>query len=277
MDTYKIQLAKDQSLGEIYQSVSMRFAFAKIEKQKETTLVKQLHPFVKCRDFLGDAMWSTKFKKSYGIYSFRFDGSKESVQLNKTVMLIEYKDIEAVKQNIKVLHHFEKSARWRKTSLVDIKTNNSNGIPIVLAVGSPVWMRSPALISLYTMLHRLAGIGIKEEETVDDFIIRCSKVNTNDGKYIKLILTKGKEMGLKRNPIYSIMRRSKVIFENAYEFGENAQSHHIHHKHGILNLMKNTTAYKGNNLNVEIFANKWAKNFVDLIDIKQPVSEKGDS
>ena len=260
-----IKLVEDAKLNEIYQSVAMRFAFANLRKSGDSYKVKQLHPFVKCRDFLGDAMWASKFRKPYKIYGFSFDGTKQRVQLGKTVMLIEYSKIDRVKNNLRVLNYFESKVRWKPSKLIDIKVKSKT--PVTLAIGSGMWMKSPALISLYTLLWRLSGIGIKEHENVDEFIQRCSKLKGNDGTYLSYILNTSKKLGIVGCPIFMVMKRWGVIFQDTYKYGEKAYNYDVHENHGIKSLFRLANegkVYK--NFDMEKFPYFWAKNLVSVVE-----------
>ena len=261
---HSFELMDDGSLNEIYQSVAMRFAFGTIEEKGSKSNIKQLHPFVKCRDFLGDAMWATHFKKSYQIFGFKFDGTKEKVQLTKTVMLIEFNDEKKLEGIKRVLNHFEAAAKWKRSKLVKADKKTKSGKTVYVAIGSGCWMRSPTLISLYSLLWRLAGVGIKEEESVEDFLIRCEKVDSNDGRYLKSVKANGKTIGLKKHPFYVLTRRNKKVFVDTYKLGKNSQSGEVHNYHGVLGVTNRAVQVKNGQIKPTSFINDWAGNLVDI-------------
>lgn len=265
---YNVKLMKDGSLCEIYQNIEMRFALAEIKGEN----VKQLHPFVRCRDFLGDTLWATHFKKYYKIYGFEFDGSNKTVQLDTTCMLIEFEDEEKLNNIVRVLHHFELNAKWKRSKLskLDIKNNDKQ---VWLVIGSACWMRSPTLVSLYSMLWRLAGIGINEGESVEDFLLRCETSDTNDGRYLKQTRKISEELNLVKHPFYTITRRSYRVFKNAYKYGDSATTSEIHNYHGPIGLMNKVKAHAQGKLDANKFINTWAKNFLDVAKIKKTDGE----
>lgn len=60
-----------QQLAEIPQTLPMRMAICKKNRAGKFTNV---HPFVQCRDFMGDVLWANQQKKNVSIYGFRYNG-----------------------------------------------------------------------------------------------------------------------------------------------------------------------------------------------------------
>lgn len=244
MTEHAVTLNNNGGLCEIYQSVGIKFAFCEVEKKPKTSKmgISQLHPWIKCRDFLGDALFATYNKCSYDIYGFNFDGTAKMVPTNLTYLLVQHTNKEDLERNLKVLHHFEKKVKWKKTKLIDLNTKAGTN-PVFLLVSSKRWVSSTVLISLYTMLWRLAGaegekhLGIKEDETVDAFVDRCSSMAGNDGNYLKQIKGVKDTLGMSEHPFYTVMRHNRAIFKDSYVYQKRDIPGRVHNNNGILTIV----------------------------------------
>jgi hypothetical protein len=67
----KLILAPKNHLAEMFQSISVKFAYVVKEKDTYNTY-RQIHTPVACRDFLGDCIGSRKKKKIVNIYNFNY-------------------------------------------------------------------------------------------------------------------------------------------------------------------------------------------------------------
>lgn len=225
------------SLCEISQKVDMKFAFAHIIEKGGKATLKQIHQFIKCRDFLGDALFATHHGKQFGIYGFRFDGSKIKVDTEKTILLIRYNGLEKLQNGLNLLNYLERKAHWKKSRIIDLGAKDGS-CPIYLALGSKKWVSSPQLISLYTLLLRLGAV-MPAQIDVDRFLFEPKfEFTTRDTGYLDSInkCTSG-YCGLTAHPILLIMRNSKKLFEGCYkEYGSN--TYNIHELNGILTLVQ---------------------------------------
>lgn len=141
---------KAGDLSEIYQAVGMQFSFALPTSDPDK--FKQVHQFVLCRDFLHDAVRAHLTGKPYRIYGFVFDPSKDTVYTRRMLMLVKLPGIDKKMQRIEnLLHLFEKRMKVKRT--IVHKTNLKNTL---LLEGSRVWMASSQMVSLYTLLPRIA-------------------------------------------------------------------------------------------------------------------------
>ena len=65
-----IEYKKSVYLNEVFQDINVQFSF--VTKQKDGHY-RQIHTTVKCRDFLGDCIWSKKIGLPMGIYGFKYN------------------------------------------------------------------------------------------------------------------------------------------------------------------------------------------------------------
>ncbi|RLI53440.1 MAG: hypothetical protein DRO87_11630, partial [Candidatus Thorarchaeota archaeon] len=152
---------KKRGLSEIYQTVHLEFAFA---TKEEEGVYKAAHQFVLCRDFLHDVIWSQLNKKPVLIYGFKFAANKDDrIDTDKTKLFIRKPDIANHLERVeKVLHIFEKRMRIKKTKIYATQCKT-----IFLVVGSKSWMSSTQMISLYTLLIRMAS---NEDARIQEFL-----------------------------------------------------------------------------------------------------------
>lgn len=249
LSRYNVELQpEDERLCEIYQSVQMKFAFCASKREENKTLIHQQHPFVLCRDFLGDALYATHFSKNYGVYGFNFNGEEQKVDLNETHLLLSFNDASAVKAILPVLHYYEEKVHWKKSKIsllrkkVFLKKKDPSYIFFIR--GSKQWVSSPALISLYTLLWRLADVKREENESVPAFIKRCSKLNTNDGNYLRSISAFTKNIGFSGDFILWILKHHRRVFRTVYQGTQGLTTHCVHEGNGIVALLKSAHAIK---------------------------------
>lgn len=142
-------LANEQSYAEIPQTSSTKFAF--VHKKEDGSYEEQFYP-VKCRDFLGDAVYTTHSGKPSSIYRFSFNGK---VDTDKTRLAIHFgnpKEYQNFLKKYELLHKIEETNGFEQTT-VQVVTENV----ILLIEGDKAWIESVWAISLYTFLLRCAS------------------------------------------------------------------------------------------------------------------------
>lgn len=195
---------REGGLSEIYQSTQIQFAFLTSPEDGS----KQCHQFVLCRDFLHDAVRAEIQKNSAGIYGFHYaHGKNPPIDLHKMRMLVTKKAMKGaetetferrMKHGLKLLNHYEKLAKWPRSTLEKVKDEKRPNI--WLFIGPKQWMRSPYLVSMYTFLIRLGDKyeTIANFKTTKELVTSLKKVgelqNTsgsdNDIGYIKICYNK---------------------------------------------------------------------------------------
>jgi len=237
--TYKISLyTKPSALCEIYQQVGMSFAICGTKQTEDVLEVTQLHPFVLCRDFLGDALYANNKKTSFGIYGFSFNGKETPFDTKMTYMLVRLPDNndESYKKfynGLRVLNYYETIGKWRKTKIVETDLVSEKK-RVILLVSTGKWISGTQLVSLFTLLVRCMWKGINEGEQVPDFLKRISTVQDNDGNYLRAML---KVYDLfKTDPLALYVKHNRTMFANTYNFS--GGTHEYHDNNGITSLSK---------------------------------------
>jgi len=251
-------------MSEIYQQTGMQFAFlGPLDKKVH----KQCHPFVLCRDFLHDAVKAHLNKNRWQIHGFIYEyGKYPAVDMDMMRMLVRKKfytskptkqAIEGATKKIKkfeedmvdfslrLIHHYEDIGDIEEKSVVDTDTD-PNGNPVFIFTGSPVWMSSPFLVSMYTYLIRLGDKEIMNFKSDDDLrkgyqnLMTGFKGNDNDIKYLKKNWDK----------LHLVMsRRIELFGEDAIHkiYYDKVSDSMFHNNCGIFNLCNLSSADKSLN------------------------------
>ena len=187
-----------KSLSEIYQQTGMLFAFVSPPGKG----LKVCHEWVKCRDFLHDAVRSQITGTSCAIYGFTFDPKKNpQIDLKKMRMLVskdglKEEDIAGFRRKMQagltLVNHFEKHAKVALSKLEEIDPKGSNKKSVYLFTGPQMWMISPFLISMYTFLIRLGDkeITFESAEELKEKLkglhsaFKEGKLSDNDANYL---------------------------------------------------------------------------------------------
>lgn len=236
------------NLMEEYQKTGMLFAF--VTDPKIEGGIQVCHSWVKCRDFMPDAVKVQITKSSCNIYGFNYkEGKNPPIDLKKMRMLVTKDKIE--KDNIgslknkmiaaeKLLNHFEKYGNISLSKLEEINPAGSSKESIYMFTGSSIWVTSPFMISLYTFLIRLGDKEIKFEGEVDLLTklreLSENKVN-NDVDIVYLRHSWNKLHSIVKNRDKLFIKKEGVHDINLTDMPINI----FHHRAGIQNLIKGQT------------------------------------
>lgn len=185
-------------LNEIYQDVNMKFSFV-TEIDKKLT---QCHEWIKCRDFLHDAVRTTVTGNSSSIYGFKFSTDKNPlVDMEKIDLLVAYKNAKfwsatraQLSKGLKLINQIEKNVGEELSTINKVVGNPSIGYKHVWRISGPkMWVTCPQFVSLYTFLIRLGAqkfkLGTTLEETFENLKLYSEKADScNDMKYLKKIV-----------------------------------------------------------------------------------------
>ena len=178
----------DNNLNEIYQTSKLKFAFVSAPRDG----YKQCHQFVKCRDFLQDAIRTTLTGEESKIYGFNFNKVKNPpIDLRRTRLLVQSNTEELKFHNVmlkaeKLLHHYESMLGIALTAI----TKHKN---LYMFSSSNFWQFSPVMISLYTLLIRLAeydlDFTLNDDSTLNKAYDKLLAVDNNNNEitYLRTI------------------------------------------------------------------------------------------
>jgi hypothetical protein len=187
------------SLCEIYQPTGILFAFVSPKEDGS----KQCHPWVKCRDFLHDALRNQISRKTDSIYGFNYAvGTNPPLDLRKMRMLFKRtppkkedneskRTEEIVNSALTIIQFMEDQAGIKPfTKLYTVAKQKD----IYLFEGEPDWMESTFMISLFTFLIRLGAKNI-EFKTKEEFDAKLNDlvkkgeagIGDHDTSYLKIV------------------------------------------------------------------------------------------
>lgn len=251
----------NNQLSEIYQQTGYRFAFAGKPSDKEVS--EQCHIWVKCRDFLPDAVRATIINEKFSIYGFIFDPStnpkidlhtmrmlvyKPDMHYDKEVVLEQFED--KMLAGLILLNYYEKMMGIELSTLCRTKTDYKK-TPVYLFIGAPEWMESPFLVSLYTFLIRLGDKQIKfkhKDDLIKKYEIFIKKydlgeLHDNDVGYLKTLYI----------PLHSILKDIKLLNKqlNAVFSNKDISNSSFHNLTGITSLINANTPIPGINESIK--------------------------
>jgi hypothetical protein len=246
-------------LSEEYQPSGYHFSFAHFDKDQNLV---QCHPWVKCKDFLHDAVRTQLSNISTYIYNFKFEnGENPPIDLTKTVMLVANSNGAAdtdteLKNSLSLLEYFEKVAKVKRSRMEEVSTSGQKKFKrVFLLVSSKMWLTSPILVSMYSFLIRLgatSGFSVTKECTRTEIEKQLASLQTNnklpnecqkDIKYLNSVWDK----------LYKTIQHRKTLFDKKGSFHnlyfKEISIYEFHDKSGIVSLCKLITP--DNELNIK--------------------------
>lgn len=241
------------NLSEIYQDVNIKFAFASINK--DATKIVQTHPWVKCRDFLHDAVRTQLTGIASAIYGFGFDVQKNpSIDLDFTRLLITKQNIEDPRKfridlgrALRVIHYYEDILGVHRSCIYKVKgdTKNKKYGHVWCFVGNKVWQSAPYMISTLSFLLRLGcKLPAKFDKTTDPTSTLVAIANDtnvkqdNDKRYLSVVgskLTKVIRTHKKLSELTSGAVYSESLYDPKVPIGS------FHDKSGIVSVCNANT------------------------------------
>lgn len=254
-----------QNLSEIYQSVEIKFALA----GEDGDIVKQSHPWVKCRDFLHDALRSQITGTESYIYGFKFNPKIPSfpkISLNKTLLMVSQQTIDDVKvfrenlsRALPFIHYYENLAGVANSTLKKIPLtfckDKQDFKHVWLFEGSLFWIAAPYMISMLTLLLRLGGklpkvtavddpekiykTIVDKYETEWEKLVKEAKsfVKDNDIVYLQTCYNKLSNVVKLKDKLLSVHGTDELskMYDSTIDIGS------FHNLSGIFNACKGTT------------------------------------
>lgn len=183
MSKINLNLATGNRAAEIFQSLEIKFAFT---SKIDDLTYNQLHLAIKCRDFLGDCIWSGKVNKPASIYNFSFDAKNTPLDMYKLRMSLKFPSKESkafFKKNIGFIHVREDMLGIEHTKII---TTNK---PLTYIIESDsIWQSAVWKISLFTFYLKL--ISYKDTtllEDPEDKYFKELMYNHNEEKLLKQV------------------------------------------------------------------------------------------
>jgi len=144
--------AKSQHYAEIFQSISILMAFV----HKKGDIYTQLFYPVKCRDFLGDCIWSKKTNNAAQIYGFNFDYADTPYDTDMLRLSLTFPDHNTL-QNFKNNFYFLAEKEIKAHQQLFSTYYHTDDLLTIILEADPIWQSSQWKLSLYTFYLKLMG------------------------------------------------------------------------------------------------------------------------
>jgi len=212
-------------LGEIYQSMALKIAL--LRKEKDGSFTTET-PFVNCYDFIVDSYSSSIEKVDFTKYGFSWKGSKHTPDWSGVYLHLCFPDASAKNNylaHLHFLHEIEKNNNIAPTVFTQI--DDLNG----LVEGNKAWLQNCLILRLYTFLQRMMCYEIKTK----DWIKELSGQSFTDSNYIK---------NLDRESWDRILKDLSSIHTDYFcglSFKNNGGSSAVHHNSGFFSTFSKHT------------------------------------
>jgi hypothetical protein len=248
MKEIKVKLWKKSNfLSEIGQVTGIHYAFLSSEEDG----YKQCHPWVKCRDFLHDVLRGNISGKNENIYGFSYvsgtnpplDTKNMRMMVKRNVASITEKTLKETEKimdsSVSILRCVEEYSGIHPHTEVHKVAENKE---FFIFEGSPEWVSSTFMVSLYTFLIRLGAKKIsfknkKELHAALKDLYKKKASSDHDITYLRTVHPFMDKIIEKRKDLAYIRKGNKPIFE---ESGINV----FHNYTGIVSLSKEAAKEK---------------------------------
>lgn len=170
--TKLIEYKRKDHLGEIFQSLDVKFSFL---KERDSSYEQITNPG-KCRDFLGDVLWSKNKKMPVDIWGFRYSHEKDPFDEDFLKLSLKFPKgkgaLENFKNNLSLLHEKEKEAGVPLTTVLDTQEKDT-----LIVIADAIWQKTPWRLSLYTFYLKVISYpSIKQLDYPEcDYITQLDK------------------------------------------------------------------------------------------------------
>lgn len=196
MKTAEVNFIPHSETAEEYQPTGFHYALVSNPKNGR----KQCHTWIKCRDFLQDAVRNYITGDTPRIYGFGYDKKQDAaIDLARTRVAVkrlpqpttgakkaEFREM--MESGLNLIHHFEGYKEWKPTRLYKVKEDQGQEAYLFLGPGN--WVKSPVGVALYTFLIRLGYFKITFEDSKDlmkTFETLAKSGKSNDTRYLSVI------------------------------------------------------------------------------------------
>lgn len=141
---------------------------------------KQVSPFAYCKDYLQDAVQGYLYHKKRSIYGFTYDPKVHSpISVRKVRLLAanssDFSFRDKMQNCLDFINQIEKQLKIPLTIVTECENPPNQYIRggVWLFEGSARWIKSPPMLSLYTLLLRIGFghiIGKRSEETINGIV-----------------------------------------------------------------------------------------------------------
>jgi len=225
---YKLikKVIKYNILIETFQALELKFSFGRMDTDKN---VKQIHAWVKCRDYFGDVLMSNSDGQKRNIYGFTYDPEIDiPVHVDNLVMLLQFPN-EGMKEtflnNKVILDNIDK--KNQQPPAVIEETDDKK---VLMLVASPFWQQNIITISFYTYILKIMCAEYTERDNWQQEIKKHS--SWPEARYADRL---GDNLPIICDHIYNIYKNDF----NITGFGEDCKIEHLHNYSGFVTVCCN--------------------------------------
>ena len=168
MNILHTNILKNPDLDEESQTINLKFAFCTYTQEEDQLIYYNLHPLVRCRDFLNDFLYCMNTDISFNIYGFNIEkGHKKTNDLYLNLMFPSKETLKIFKDNFDYyMPTYDSKSKNNDTQIVYEK-----GLDVILEVDNN-WFLTSQSTSAFTLLLRLFcnKVLVQRESIVEDFL-----------------------------------------------------------------------------------------------------------
>jgi hypothetical protein len=145
-----IEAPKNENYRQESQTRSVLFSMVTLDDEKQEATC--WFDWVKCKDYLGDILYSKKFGAPARVYGFDFDYTKvkDNPEFLELAVKFGNSEFEMFRQNLGVLHRIEEQNGLILSEVFETEKANT-----VVFIADPFWKSDTHYLSLYSWLIRL--------------------------------------------------------------------------------------------------------------------------
>lgn len=207
----KLIKIKQKYTAEIFQSLDIKFSFV---KKIDSNTYEQVSNPIKCRDFLGDCIWSKSSGKAANIYGFYYNYQDTPYDLDKLRLSLTFPDLESLdnfKNNISTIKDIE-----NKYKISPSKIKKTDDEYTLIIESSKVWQSARWKLSLFTFLIKCMSY-----KTIND-------LQSPEDSYITVLTEE-----VKHKLMSKVKRFNKEVPANENDI------HTVHNYSGFVSICKN--------------------------------------
>lgn len=170
----------DNSLTEIFQTVDIKFAFVNADYE-------QVHQPCKCRDFLGDLMWSRKYESIAEIYGMEYYYADNPYDTERTRLSLKFPSKDKMNNFIK--HFSYLTSREQAHGIPESILLDTDQANTLIIEGVKDWQTSVWKLSLYTFYIKVMAYDDVAKLSTPEIDYKVYLTDEMESKFLSKILS----------------------------------------------------------------------------------------
>lgn len=132
-----------------HQSNVIKFSFA----NKEGDTITEIFAGVRCRDYLGDVLYSEENNEAMKVFGFKYDPAHQKIDRDKVRFVLQSTPdlLDNIEKNIGIINDIETQHGLELSTVTRMAKDH------ILLEGDPKWMKTIYLISYYSFLVKVCS------------------------------------------------------------------------------------------------------------------------